>query len=433
MTNYKNNQKASNIIQETQQEEENKKTSFMKNFFPSLVREFNRNIKRLDWTIVIITGLLILIGLISVFSATMYLNANTILLNQTLSVFIGIALVIVALAIPNNWYENIYILMTLLTIIMFALLFLLIQAEIIGGSSSWLNIMGLSLQPSEFVKIVGVLLMAWMMEYSNEELIISDSRVVKKPNVWIGTLLTIVMVLILIQPDLGMTLIITGTLLLIQIIINTPKKWNLITYGVILLGYIMVVIFGQHYGDQLVNQENHILDRLGSFLNPFEYPTDSGYQLIQGMLALSRGGIFGLGIGRGIAKEGALPVIESDYILANIGEETGLVGVFIVLALLFSLTIVIFQRAAVSQSIFRKSVLIGIGSLLFIQTVVNVGGILSVLPLTGVTLPFISAGGSSMIVSISLVGIALRMIAEDLKETSINLVYSKERGMRDGV
>lgn len=429
MTNNQSNQKASvktktkNIL----------KTYHIKNHFQSMVEEFKKNFRRLDKTILVITVILIIIGLISVFSATLYSQSYSILLNQSIAVVIAAFLVIVLLAIPYDWYESIYLLMFLLIIISLVLVFLLIKDESISGSTSWINIMGVSFQPSEFVKVLGILLMAWMMEYSNEELIVSDKNVIKKPNVWIGSLLAFVLILILLQPDLGMTLIIAGTLMFIHIIINSSTKINLLSYGSIIVVYILLVLFGQFFGDQLVNQENHILDRLGSFLNPFKYPTDSGYQLIQGMLALSRGGLFGVGIGQGVGKEGALPVIESDYIIANIAEETGLIGVIIVLTLLLSLIIVLLQRAAVSQSIFRKSVLIGIGVLLFIQTVVNVGGILSVLPLTGVTLPFISAGGSSLIVSIGLIGIALRMIAEDRKEPAINLVYSRESGMSDGV
>lgn len=430
MTNNQSNQKASvksnhkNILN----------TQGIKKQFQSMVGEYKKNFRRLDKTVMILTVVLLIIGLISVFSATLYSpQSYSILANQGIAVVIGICLVVLLLAIPYDWFENIYLLMFLLIIISCVLVFLLIKNESIGGSTSWINIMGVSFQPSEFVKVLGILLMAWMMEYSNEELIVSDKNVIKKPSVWIGVLLAFVLALILLQPDLGMTLIIAGTLIFIHIIINSSRKINLLSYGSIIVGYILLVLFGQFFGDQLVNQENHILDRLGSFLNPFKYPTDSGYQLIQGMLALSRGGLFGVGIGQGVGKEGSLPVIESDYIIANIAEETGLIGVTIVLTLLLSLIIVLLQRAAVSQSIFRKSVLIGIGVLLFIQTVVNIGGILSVLPLTGVTLPFISAGGSSLIVSIGLIGIALRMIAEDGKEPAINLVYSKESGMSDGV
>ena len=145
-------------------------------------------------------------------------------------------------------------------------------------------------------------------------------------------------------------------------------------------------------------------------------------------MAFSRGGWFGMGLGEGVSKQGALPVIESDYILANIAEELGLIGVLVVVGLLFSLIVIIYQRAAASTELYRKSVLIGVASLLLVQSVINIGGVVSILPLTGVTLPFISYGGTSMIAMLSAIGLALRMIIEEGKEPNINLVYSKQKG-----
>ena len=171
-----------------------------------------------------------------------------------------------------------------------------------------------------------------------------------------------------------------------------------------------------------------MFERLASFIDPFRYSSDSGYQIIQGLMAFSRGGLFGMGLGQGVSKQGILPVIESDYILANIGEELGLLGVLVVISLLFSLIVILYQRAASSSDIYRKSILIGVASLLLIQSLINIGGVVSVLPLTGVTLPFISYGGTSMIAMLSSIGLALRMIIEDRKEPNINLVYSKQKG-----
>lgn len=387
-----------------------------------------KNFKYLDWTIVIIVALLVIFGLISVFSATMYNNPLDFIITQSLSVFIGFMIIFIMLIVPYKLFEDIRLIGGAMIILIAFLILIAARQIAISGAASWIELFGFSFQPSEFVKIVSIILVSWLINYSERELILSEKNLPKHTNYYLYACLVLAIFLIFIQPDFGMVAIIGGTLGLIYLLTKGSFMANLITYGVVMLGYIVLTFIGRQFGDVLVSLEYHLFERLASFIDPFRYSSDSGYQIIQGLMAFSRGGLFGVGIGQGISKQGILPVIESDYILANIGEELGLIGVILVLTGLFSLIIILYQRAATSSNTYRKSILVGIASLMMIQTLINIGGVASVLPLTGVTLPFISYGGTSMIVMLSSIGIALRMIIEDRKEPNINLVYSKKKG-----
>lgn len=395
--------------------------------------ELLRNFRLIDKSVILITVILVIIGLMSVFSASMYTNPTRFITTQTISVVLGFIVIGLVLCMPYQLFEEIWVILTASAVLTVFLLFIALKGVNITGATSWIEIGGFSFQPSEFVKISSVLILSWLMKYYEREVILSQLRLPKKINVIAITAIIIPLVFILAQPDYGMLIIIAGTLGLMFLLLKGNLKWNIIAYSTLVIGYIILLLIGRQFGDWFVSQDYHVFERLGAFTNPFKYPSDSGYQIIQGLMAFGRGGLFGVGIGKGVSKQGSLPVIESDYILANIGEELGLIGVFVILTLLFSLIIILYQRAAASTDMYRKSVLLGIASLILIQSLVNIGGVVSVLPLTGVTLPFISYGGTSMIAMLSAIGIALRMIIEDRKEPSINLVYSRQRGKSDDV
>lgn len=390
--------------------------------------EMVKNFKHIDKSVILITTILVVIGLLSVFSASMYINPSGFITTQIISVIIGILIILLMIIIPYEFFENIWFIMGVMGLLVVILIYVLLTQDSIFGAASWFWVFGFSFQPSEFVKVVSILIVSWLIKYSERELILSTQNLPSWINkLAIGLLISSVGLIIL-QPDIGMVIIIGGTCALIFLLTKGSLKMNIIAYSTLLIGYLLLTIVGRQFGDWLVSQDFHMFERLASFIDPFRYSSDSGYQIIQGLMAFSRGGLFGMGLGQGVSKQGILPVIESDYILANIGEELGLLGVLVVISLLFSLIVILYQRAASSSDIYRKSILIGVASLLLIQSLINIGGVVSVLPLTGVTLPFISYGGTSMIAMLSSIGLALRMIIEDRKEPNINLVYSKQKG-----
>jgi cell division protein FtsW len=400
----------------------------LKGFFSK--KEMTKNFRLIDKSIVLITTLLVVIGLISVFSATMYGNPISAITTQSLSVVIGVTIIGIMLVVPFELFKNIRLILLMMTILIVLLGYTLATQESVWGATSWFLVLGVSFQPSEFVKVIGILVISWLIKYYDREVILTKRKLPNWINVNNAAIASLVIswFLILLQPDLGMLIILTATLGLIFLLTKGSLKWNVIAYSVVFVGYLLLTIIGRQFGDWLVSKDFHMFERIASFIDPFRYSSDSGYQIIQGLMAFSRGGWFGMGLGEGVSKQGALPVIESDYILANIAEELGLIGVFVVVGLLFSLIVIIYQRAAASTELYRKSVLIGVASLLLVQSVINIGGVVSILPLTGVTLPFISYGGTSMIAMLSAIGLALRMIVEEGKEPNINLVYSKQKG-----
>lgn len=393
-------------------------------------KEIAKNFRLIDKSIVLITTLLVVIGLISVFSATMYDNPMRAITTQSLSVVIGVIIIGIMVVVPFELFNNIRLILFMMVILIVLLIYTLATQESVWGATSWFVVFGVSFQPSEFVKVIGILVISWLIKYYDREVILTNQKLPSWFNVNNVAIATLVVScgLIFLQPDLGMLIILSATLGLIYLLTKGSLKWNLIAYSVLFVGYLLLTIIGRQFGDWLVSKDFHMFERIASFIDPFRYSSDSGYQIIQGLMAFSRGGWFGMGLGEGVSKQGALPVIESDYILANIAEELGLIGVLVVVGLLFSLIVIIYQRAAASTELYRKSVLIGVASLLLVQSVINIGGVVSILPLTGVTLPFISYGGTSMMAMLSAIGLALRMIIEEGKEPNINLVYSKQKG-----
>ncbi|MFZ2377991.1 MAG: FtsW/RodA/SpoVE family cell cycle protein, partial [Trichococcus flocculiformis] len=140
---------------------------------------------------------------------------------------------------------------------------------------------------------------------------------------------------------------------------------------------------------------------------------DSGYQVVNSYYALSRGGLFGVGIGESIQKSGYLPEPHTDFILSIVGEELGLVGVAFVLVLFFYMVYRIFKNAIKIKDPFAQLVCTGIGTMFLIQGVINVGGATGLMPLTGVTFPFVSYGGSSLLVSAVSIGLVNNMYIND--------------------
>ncbi|MFV8815799.1 FtsW/RodA/SpoVE family cell cycle protein, partial [Aerococcus urinaeequi] len=212
-------------------------------------------------------------------------------------------------------------------------------------------------------------------------------------------------------PDVGGVLILGSLFVILLLNSGLTLKW--LTKAVLsaIVVYISVVIILNLF--DLSHIDNYQIARFTSFINPFADAQDTGLQLVYGYYALSNGGILGRGAGNSIQKLGYLPEAHNDFIMAIIGEEFGLWGVMLVLVLYFSLVVYIFHKAIKMRRIFDQTVLVGVGSYFLIQAFVNLGGVLGLIPLTGVTFPFMSYGGSSLLVTSIMTGIALSVIASD--------------------
>lgn len=185
---------------------------------------------------------------------------------------------------------------------------------------------------------------------------------------------------------------------------------SIIAVIVTLGGGIILLVY--QFGDKLFSSD-YRYDRFLGLWDPFGYYETHGHQLVNSYYALSRGGFFGVGIGNSVQKTGYLPFPYTDFIIAIIGEELGLIGVFFVLLALGTIIGRTFYLASKSKDSFNSLVFIGVGSMLLLQSLVNLAGVTGLIPITGVTFPFLSYGGSSlMVVSIS---VALAASASNLE------------------
>jgi cell division protein FtsW len=200
------------------------------------------------------------------------------------------------------------------------------------------------------------------------------------------------------QPDLGTTIIIGAAAMAVIMASDAPLKFVSLLAVVAILA-VTVLAFSDQYR----------IDRFTGFLDPWGNPSDEGYQLIQSYFALSNGGIFGVGLGASRARWFYLPNAHTDFIFAIIGEETGLIGAMTVLGLFIVLALAGWMVAARAPDRFGRMVAAGITAWISFQALVNVGGVLGVLPITGIALPFVSFGSTALVVSMAALGVLVNI------------------------
>ncbi len=351
----------------------------------------------IDRPLIIVTVLLVLFGLIMVWSSTMimakeqYGDGAHFLKKQLLGVAIGAFLALVITLIRYPFYLNHRLVLVIMVIAVLGLIAVFFFGKI-NGSYRWIRLAGMSLQPSEFAKIAMVLYLASVLGRKDV-----DVNNLKR----LGILLIPYfagLLLILREPDYGsffLILVITGIMLFVG-----GMKLHFFFFGALALVPVSVFMI-------LSNPER--LNRVMAFLHPEEYLKTYGFQAAQSIFALGSGGLFGQGLGNSTQKLYFLPYAYTDFIYAIIGEETGLIGALIIMFLF----IVIFVRglsiAKYSGNRQAYLLVLGLVSMLVIQALINISVNLSVLPTKGIALPLISIGGSSMMASLMIVGIVLNV------------------------
>lgn len=263
-----------------------------------------------------------------------------------------------------------------------------------GGATRWLSVPGLTnFQPSEIAKVAVVFVLAFLLERKHKLLTRFGHFIVP-----VGATLGVVGILIMRQPDLGTLIVIGAAALAVIIASDAPMKF------VMVLGLLAVLAAVYFAFDA-----DYRADRIDSFLNPYEDPSGDGYQVIQGYYALGNGGVFGVGLGASRARWFYLPNAHTDFIFAIIGEETGLIGGLTVIGLFIALAVAGWVVASRAPDRFGRMVAAGITVWLSFQALVNVGGVLGVIPITGIALPFVSYGSTALAVSMGAIGILVNI------------------------
>lgn len=343
--------------------------------------------------------LLLLIGLIIVTSASApeslkVTNGASVFnygLRQLMFAIIGLGLLIFMLKFPHPNLKRYTVIIAVCSIV--ALVAVLFLGRSVNGARRWIYLGFFPFQSSEFAKIGTVLVLA---HYLSE---------IKKgvTNFFVGIVIpcffvAIVCALIMMEPDLGTVIVIFGTLMM-MIYVAGAKISHLTLIA--LLGVAGVAV--------LVLMEPYRFQRLLAFVDPWKDKQGNGWQIIQSLFALGSGGPFGLGLGMGRQKFDYLPEAHTDYIFSILGEELGLIGTVTVIVLFFLLAWRGYKTAIAARDPYGRILAAGLTSYLVFQALLNISVVTSSVPVTGITLPFLSYGGSSLLVSLFSVGILLNI------------------------
>ena len=324
-------------------------------------------------------------------------------LNQVIWLFVGVVAMVLVLVFSRH-LEKLANYKYTLMVIGFALLLsplLPVIGTEIYGSRIWLSIGPLSFQPGELAKVVIVLFLAAYLSANREMLSVFTWRIgpLRLPDIrTLAPMLVmwaIALLIVIFERDLGSALVFFFVFLA-MLYVSTGKKFYLVV-GVVLMALGCV---GAYLGF------SHVQVRVANWLDPFADPQGDGYQMLQGLFSMADGDLFGVGIGRGLAEN--IPVVESDFIFAAIAEECGLLGAAGVLLLYLSFAIRGYVTAARAKSDFSSMTAVGLTTTIVLQAFIIVGGVTRLIPLTGLTLPFVSQGGSSLLASFIAVGFLLR-------------------------
>lgn len=297
----------------------------------------------------------------------------------------------------------------------FAVLVLLVLTMLFGievnGSKSWLPTGIMMIQPSEFLKIVTIIYLAYI--YDKKKNLNQMSVDLVSPIILIGFCSG----LVLLQPDFGSTMLVFMIVICILMYSGIAFGTMVKTAGALVGVACLAFLYSFVTNGSLLTP--HQVARFEVLKNPFKDESGIGYHLSNSLMAIGNGGLFGRGLGNGIMKLGYLPEPHTDFIFAVIAEELGLVGVILIIALLFFIVYKGFMYAALATSMFYRLICIGAASYIGIQAFINLGGVVGLIPLTGVPLPFLSYGGSSML-SLSIAIGLLLMASKHVKQEAEN-------------
>ncbi len=366
---------------------------------------------QVDIIILMLFIVLSIFGVVMVYSASSYFSLATLgnseyfLYRQLAFLVLGFILAIVIANFGRSFFLKERLLQISYGILILLLIFVLTQTGI-KGARSWINLRLFNLQPSEFAKVILIWASAF---YYNKFKDTHDWKLLYR--VPIG-MMVLVNLLVLIQPDFGTVMIITLMMWLLALTTGYSKRALGISGGLFVLGYLFTFL-PISIIQYVPFIKSYQVGRFLSFHNPWADTSGVGYQSIQGFLALARGGLTGTGLSSSIQKTGFLPEAHTDFILAIVGEELGFFMVWLVLIVLFFLIIYIIWKALSCRSSFARYICLGVGIFLLVQSSVNIGALLGLAPITGVPLPFLSYGGSSLIVSSIAIGMVLFALKYD--------------------
>lgn len=377
-----------------------------------------QKLKAIDYWLFLPYLILCGIGVVMVYSSSsnvavqMGLTPISYLFKQLFFVAIGLLITLFMFMLPLQLFKNGKVLIIIYGLLFLSLVALLAIGETINGAAGWFHLGPFSIQPAELVKVVLILLVAKTASMPAQiEDIVSGHW---WQGMWFPVGLCAIMTgLVLIQPDMGSAVIIATIVFMMCLSSGFSFKKSYLYLGGAVAFVVLIVFPLALKLSESGTVKSYKLARLVAFVDPFGHASGSGQQLVNSYYALSNGGLFGVGLGNSIQKRGYLPEPNTDFIMAITGEELGLIGVVVIMILL---SIIIWQMIRIgiqSSDSFNTLVCYGVATYFAVQAFINVGGVIGFLPITGVTFPFISYGGSSMFSLTLSLGIVLNISAQE--------------------
>ncbi|HLR20331.1 MAG TPA: FtsW/RodA/SpoVE family cell cycle protein [Staphylococcus sp.] len=374
-----------------------------------------KRLRGLDFGLIICFILLGVIGVMMVYSASMVsaskgtltggvpIESNYFMKRQVLFLVLGVFIILFIGGFINiNAFKKSHVQKVIVLGTLLLLLITVLIGKEINGSRNWINLGIFSIQSSEFLKLTSIFYLSYVINQRISSYTDYQLKHLISPLGMIG----VGLLLVLMQGDLGGTLLTIAIIGCILVYSDIKNKVKIQIMGIAMVPIIFYGIYTLIFDSKNIYR----LKRIQVMLDPFKYENDEGYQLTSALIAIGNGGFTGKGLGNGIAKLGYLPEPHTDFIFTVISEELGLLGVLFTIMIYGFILVkgLIYANKTTNQ--FYKLICVGVVSYLFIQVFINLAGVSGLIPLTGVTLPLLSYGGSSML-SISLAYGALLAVA----------------------
>jgi len=330
-----------------------------------------------------------------------------------------IALVVIYL-LPINWESEGYrIFVNSLTVILIVVLFItLMFGPVTSGAKGWLYFMGFGFQPVEYFKIALILYLSWRFSKTVRNYKAIPGGKTLRAKLWSVQNLTfpfLGMGLTTLMPDMGGTVILGLIFLAISFTAGVGIGY-ILTLVLLIIGTLFIIPILLPLLEQYGILQSYQLARFEAYIDPWSVGDGAGHQLINSYYALSNGGFFGRGLGNSIQKLGLLPEPNTDFILAIIGEELGAVTIWALLIFMGAITLRLMWYGINTRNLHYRLILFGIAAYIIIQIFINLGGVTGLLPITGVTFPLISYGGSSLLSWGLTFGLAFNIIGKLRRE-----------------
>jgi len=353
-----------------------------------------------EYDLIILTMVVVLtcFGVVMVYSASSIMaekrfhDSFFFLKRQAVFAVLGFVVMYIAMRTDYHFWHKAAVPVLLACLVSLVLVFVPGLGGNVKGATRWIRFPGFNFQPAELAKLALIIFMAYSLDRKREQI-----RWVKGLIPYM-LILMLMIGLLMIQPDMGSAMTLAGVAMVM-----------LFAGGMRISHVISIMLFSAPFVYYAIRHKEYRWRRITSFLNPWADPSNTGFQIIQSWLAFGTGGISGQGLGEGKQKLFYLPEAHTDFILSVIGEELGFIGTVTVAAMFFLLVHRSLRVAVYAEDNFGRFLALGIAVLLGAQAFVNIAVVMGLLPTKGLALPFISYGGSSLILSLLAVGILLNI------------------------